>query len=122
MQIAGFEIQNKKKIVYSLKSIYGVGKTKGFEVCKKVNINPQLKWDNLTKDQQVEIIDFIERYFLIGDKKKKNTQQRIKSLQENGSYKGFRHRYALPVNGQRTHSNARSYKRIRSFIKSKKKR
>jgi small subunit ribosomal protein S13 len=122
MQVSGFEIQNKKKIIYSLTSIYGLEKNQGLRICYKLNLNPKLKWEKLTKNEQIEIIDFIERTFVVGEKKKKENNQQIKLLQQNGSYRGFRHRNALPVNGQRTHSNARSYKRLRSIIKSKKKK
>lgn len=122
MQVSGFEIQNKKKIIYSLTSIYGLEKNQGLRICYQLNLNPKLKWEKLTKNEQIEIIDFIERNFVVGEKKKKENNQQIKLLQQNGSYRGFRHRNALPVNGQRTHSNARSYKRLRSIIKSKKKK
>lgn len=122
MRVSGFEIQNKKKIIYSLTSIYGLEKNQGLRICYKLNLNPKLKWEKLTKNEQIEIIDFIERTFVVGEKKKKENNQQIKLLQQNGSYRGFRHRNALPVNGQRTHSNARSYRRLRSIIKSKKKK
>ena len=122
MRVSGFEIQNKKKIIYSLTSIYGLEKNQGLQICLKLNLNPKLKWEKLTKNEQIEIIDFIERNLIVGEKKKKENTQQIKLLQQNGSYRGFRHRNALPVHGQRTHSNARSYKRLRSIIKSKKKK
>lgn len=34
----------------------------------------------------------------------------IKSLMEIGCYRGLRHRKALPVRGQRTHTNAKTRK------------
>jgi ribosomal protein S13 len=35
-------------------------------------------------------------------------------------YEGIRHRLSLPLNGQRTHSNAKSFKRVKGYIKPKK--
>lgn len=120
-KIAGFNIE-KKKLSYSLTSIFGIGKTKGIEICQQLNINPKLNWDSLTKNEQFEIIDFIERNYIVGDKKKQENFLNIKKLLQTNCYRGFRHFHALPTRGQRTHSNAKSFKRIRSIIKSKKKK
>lgn len=120
-KIAGFSIK-QKKLSYSLTSIFGIGKTKGIEICNRLNINPKLNWNALTKNEQFEIVDFIERNFVVGDKKKQETFQSIKILLQSHSYRGFRHIHALPSRGQRTHSNAKSFKRIRSIVKTKKKK
>jgi small subunit ribosomal protein S13 len=37
-------------------------------------------------------------------------QMNIKRLMDLGCYRGLRHRRGLPVNGQRTHTNARTRK------------
>jgi len=44
-----------------------------------------------------------------GDLRRERSQA-VKRLQEIGSYRGMRHRRGLPVNGQRTKTNARSRK------------
>jgi small subunit ribosomal protein S13 len=44
-----------------------------------------------------------------GDLRRERSQD-VKRLMEIGSYRGLRHRRGLPVNGQRTKTNARSRK------------
>jgi small subunit ribosomal protein S13 len=44
-----------------------------------------------------------------GDLRRERSQA-IKRLQEIGAYRGIRHRRGLPVNGQRTRTNARTRK------------
>jgi small subunit ribosomal protein S13 len=41
---------------------------------------------------------------------RRERSQSIKRLQEIGAYRGVRHRRGLPVNGQRTKTNARTRK------------
>jgi small subunit ribosomal protein S13 len=45
----------------------------------------------------------------------------IKRLVDFGNYKGLRHRKGLPVNGQRTKTNARTRKGPRKTVANKKK-
>jgi small subunit ribosomal protein S13 len=41
---------------------------------------------------------------------RREVQMNIKRLMDLGCYRGLRHRRGLPVNGQRTHTNARTRK------------
>ena len=50
-----------------------------------------------------------------GDLRRERSQA-IKRLQEIGSYRGQRHRRGLPVNGQRTKTNARSRKGAKKTV------
>ena len=51
--------------------------------------------------------DAISKYTVEGDLKREE-QLNIKRLSEINCYKGIRHRRKLPVNGQRTKTNART--------------
>ena len=42
--------------------------------------------------------------------RRRERSQNVKRLQEIGAYRGLRHRRGLPVNGQRTKTNARTRK------------
>ena len=54
--------------------------------------------------------DYIDaNYQVEGDLRRERTQA-IKRLSEIGAYRGIRHRRNLPVNGQRTKTNARTRK------------
>ena len=63
--------------------------------------------DELQVDRIREIVD--KDYLVEGDLRRE-VQQNIRRLIDIGSYKGLRHRRSLPVNGQRTKTNARSRK------------
>ena len=53
---------------------------------------------------------------------RKEISMNIKRLMEIGSYRGGRHRRALPVRGQRTRTNARTRKRRRARARVAKKK
>jgi small subunit ribosomal protein S13 len=52
---------------------------------------------------------------------RRDVAQDIKRKMEIGSYQGVRHRRGLPVNGQRTHTNARTRKGPKKTVAGKKK-
>jgi small subunit ribosomal protein S13 len=58
----------------------------------------------------VRLRDYIDTNYQVEGDLRRERQQAIKRLIEIGSYRGLRHRRGLPVNGQRTKTNARSRK------------
>ena len=57
----------------------------------------------------IKLRDAVDEYQVEGDLRRERSQN-VKRLMEIGSYRGLRHRRGLPVNGQRTKTNARSRK------------
>lgn len=109
----------KQKLIYILKKNYGIGLQKSFFICDQLNINPSMKRDELSEDTFTKLINFINKKILIDKKLKKIKKNYINDYKENGSLKGFRHKRHLPVRGQRTHSNAKTPKRLANIIKKK---
>jgi small subunit ribosomal protein S13 len=65
---------------------------------------------DLTEDEVAKLRDHIDQAYQVeGDLRRERTQA-IKRLSEIGAYRGLRHRRNLPVNGQRTKTNARTRK------------
>ena len=65
----------------------------------------------MTEKQVVTIRDVISKMELaIEGAHRSEVAMNIKRLRDIGSYKGIRHRRGLPVNGQRTKTNARTRK------------
>jgi len=65
---------------------------------------------DLTEEEVAKLREYIDTTYQVeGDLRRERTQA-IKRLQEIGSYRGLRHRRNLPVNGQRTKTNARTRK------------
>jgi small subunit ribosomal protein S13 len=69
--------------------------------------------DEIQVDRIREIVD--REYLTEGDLRRE-VNQNIRRLIEIGSYRGLRHRRGLPVNGQRTRTNARSRKGPRRTV------
>ena len=69
--------------------------------------------DELQIDRIREIVD--KEYLVEGDLRRE-VQQNIRRLIDIGTYKGLRHRRGLPVNGQRTKTNARSRKGVKRTV------
>ena len=113
MKLFGKDINLKSSLVYVLKRIYGVGSKVSLTLCKKLNINPALRWTDLSASQQFEIIQSIEKdTFDLLKGGKVGYLTKIKQLRKTGTLRAFRHMKGLPVNGQRTRSNAQTSRRL----------
>lgn len=118
-RIVGVDIPNDKHIVIALTYIYGIGRTTASKVCKAAGVEETTLVKNLTDDQFNAIRNELANLKVEGDLRRE-VALNIKTLQEIGCYRGLRHRRGLPVNGQRTKTNARTRKGPRKTIANKK--
>jgi small subunit ribosomal protein S13 len=109
-RIAGINIPLNKRVEIGLTYIYGVGRSQAQEVLKKTGVSPDTYVKNLTDDEVVKLRETIDNDLTVEGDLRRERSQDVKRLQEIGSYRGVRHRRGLPVNGQRTKTNARSRK------------
>lgn len=109
-RIAGVDLPRRKAVGYALPYIYGIGRTRALEICEKAGIPPERKVDELSDADVKSLRDTIEAAYKVEGDARREVQQNIKRLMDLGSYRGLRHRKGLPVNGQRTHTNARTRK------------
>ena len=119
-RIAGIDIPNDKKIKISLRYIYGIGPTNAMAILKEATIDPEKRAKDLTEEELASIITIMDRAHLVEGALRRQIQQNIGRLKEIQSYRGNRHRRSLPVNGQRTRSNARTRKGPRKTVAGKK--
>ncbi len=108
-RISGINIPDHKHVWISLRSIYGIGRTRTFEICKTAEVDPYVRVSSLSEDQLVRLRSAVSPYTIEGDLKREELIN-IKRLLDLGCYRGLRHRRHLPVRGQRTHTNARTRK------------
>ncbi|EYF06706.1 30S ribosomal protein S13 [Chondromyces apiculatus] len=109
-RIAGVDLPRRKHLVYALPYIYGVGTTLAKQICKKTSI-PESKRVEELSDAEVKLIrDLLDAEYKVEGDLRREVQLNIKRLMDLGCYRGLRHRRGLPVNGQRTHTNARTRK------------
>ena len=104
--------KNNITIYYALKSIYGLGSTRSLQICKYLGYELSSKYSSLSFDDKYKLDQLINlkyKFILDSDLKKKKNNN-IKILKKMRNYKGLRHSLFLPVNGQRTKTNARTQK------------
>jgi len=73
------------------------------------DVDPDTYVKDLTEDEVRKIRERVDDLLVEGDLRREQSQN-IKRLMEIGAYRGLRHRRGLPVNGQRTKTNARTRK------------
>jgi small subunit ribosomal protein S13 len=109
-RIAGVNLPNQKRLEIGLTYIFGIGQPSAKHICDALGLSPDTKVRDLTEDEVAKLRDHIDaNYQVEGDLRRERTQA-IKRLSEIGAYRGLRHRRGLPVNGQRTKTNARTRK------------
>ncbi|MBR2506107.1 MAG: 30S ribosomal protein S13 [Bacilli bacterium] len=118
-RIVGVDIPNDKPVYVSLTYIYGIGVHTARKICSAAKVDETIRVKDLTDDQFSAIRNELANYKLEGDLRRE-VALNIKRLSEIGCYRGIRHRRGLPVNGQRTKTNARTRKGPRKTIANKK--
>jgi small subunit ribosomal protein S13 len=109
-RISGINIPLNKRVEIGLTYIYGIGPSKSRELIEKAGIDPNTYVKNLTDDEVVKLRNLVDSDLTVEGDLRRERSQNVKRLMEIGAYRGLRHRRGLPVNGQRTKTNARSRK------------
>jgi len=115
-RIAGINIPDNKHAGISLTYIYGIGRTTAKRVCEAAGVKPEARVQDLSEADLDALRSEIGKLSVEGDLRRE-VSMNIKRLMDLGSYRGIRHRRGLPVNGQRTRTNARTRKGPRRPIK-----
>ena len=109
-RIAGVDLPRRKHLAFALPYLFGIGQTTAREICKKTKIPGNTIVETLTDAQVKSIRDVLDADYKVEGDLRREVQLNIKRLMDLGCYRGLRHRRGLPVNGQRTHTNARTRK------------
>lgn len=110
--VAGRVLADHKHIWISLTGIFGIGRTRAYQICTNAKINSESKVKDLSEVELDRIRECISTYTIEGDLRREQSGIR-KTLQSIGCYRGIRDRRGLPRRGQRTRTNARTAKRMR---------
>ena len=110
MRIAGVDIPKEKRVVVALTYIYGIGPKSAEAICQKAGVSPETRVKNIGEDQGIKLRGIIENDFKVEGELRTELSFNIKRLIDINCYRGRRHRLNLPVNGQRTRTNARTRK------------
>jgi small subunit ribosomal protein S13 len=109
-RIAGVNLPNQKRLEIGLTYIYGIGQPSAREICAALGLSPDTKIRDLTDEEVTKLQRYIDEQHQVEGDLRRERQQAVKRLIEIGAYRGLRHRRGLPVNGQRTKTNARTRK------------
>lgn len=103
------ELLENKSVFFSLTKIFGINQHQSFLICKNLGLSYNCTLSNLTVDQVLNLVKFIENSNLSinGDLKKSNILL-AKKLVQIKAFRGIRRLRKLPVRGQRTHTNAKT--------------
>ena len=119
-RIAGIDVPDKKKILFALQYIHGIGPKFAHDILVEAKISPDLRANELDENALAAINGLIDANYLVEGALRRQTQQNIQRLKDIRSYRGDRHRRGLPVRGQRTKSNARTRKGKKKTVAGKK--
>ena len=109
-RIAGVNIPREKRVEIGLTYVFGIGKSTSQQVLGELGIDPNTKVRDLTDEEVTRLRNHVDQNLMVEGDLRRERSQNIKRLMEIGCYRGLRHRRGLPVNGQRTRTNARTRK------------
>ena len=109
-RIAGINIPLNKRVEVGLTYIYGIGQAQSRLALQKAGVDPNTYVKDLTDDEVRKLRDVIDNELTVEGDLRRERSQNVKRLMEIGAYRGLRHRRGLPVDGQRTKTNARTRK------------
>ena len=109
-RIEGVDLPRNKRVEVGIRYIYGIGPSRASKIIQATGVSPDTRIKDLTDAEVALLRDYIGQSYKVEGDLRREVQLNIKRLIEIGSYRGLRHRRNLPVNGQRTRTNARTRK------------
>nr|YP_010394209.1 ribosomal protein S13 [Phytophthora cinnamomi]DAZ88728.1 TPA_asm: ribosomal protein S13 [Phytophthora cinnamomi var. cinnamomi]UXG55799.1 ribosomal protein S13 [Phytophthora cinnamomi]WRY73334.1 ribosomal protein S13 [Phytophthora cinnamomi]WRY73414.1 ribosomal protein S13 [Phytophthora cinnamomi]WRY73454.1 ribosomal protein S13 [Phytophthora cinnamomi] len=109
-------ISDSKSILYSLTILFGINEYQSKKICKNIGINPQITLNKLKNNHVNRLINYINKNLKVEQLLKKSKTERINELVEIKSNRGIRQSQGLPVRGQRTHTNAKTSKKLKKIF------
>jgi small subunit ribosomal protein S13 len=114
MRFLGVAINDKLVVNRALTDVYGIGKTTSLRMCDECGLSRTLKLVDVTEEalgfirKSVELVN-VE----VGSELVKKVNAHVEHYKKINCYRGMRHKLGLPVRGQRTHTNAKTVRRLR---------
>lgn len=106
-------LPKQKQLGKALNIIYGIGSKSSQNVCHAFGIINTCNVNKLRRNHQKRFkVEFSEFFRPLGSDLKNFDKSRCQALIDIQSYKGRRHKFGYPVRGQRTHTNAKTQKKL----------
>ena len=97
-RIAGIDLPNKR-VNIALTYIYGIGRSRANEICKKAGVDADTKANDLSTEDISKLRNLLDNEYTVEGRLRTETALNIKRLMDIGCYRGLRHRRGLPVRG-----------------------
>jgi small subunit ribosomal protein S13 len=121
-RLLGVDIPGNKTLPYALRYIYGIGPKIADDVIEAAKMDSNRRAHELSEEEINKIAGIIaDKKLKVEGDLRRDIMGNLKRLQAINCYRGIRHRRGLPVNGQRTQSNARTRKGKRKTVSVSKK-
>ncbi|UCB46867.1 MAG: 30S ribosomal protein S13 [Spirochaetota bacterium] len=120
-RIAGVDLPSNKRVEVALTYIYGIGRSNAQKIVQESGVDPDTRVHKMTDEEIAKLRGIIEKNYKIEGELRSGVSMNIKRLIDIGSYRGLRHRKAMPVRGQRTRTNARTRKGKKKTVAGRKK-
>ncbi len=109
-RIAGVVIPSEKQVQIALTYVYGIGPKFASTILAAATIKPTTRVKDLTEAEEQRLREIIDADYTVEGDLQRQVTNNIKRLKDVNAYRGLRHKSGLPVNGQRTRTNARTRK------------
>lgn len=119
-RIAGVDLPRQKRVDIALRYLFGIGPGRAVEILEKAQVDPSIRIKDLSEAEVARIRTVVDRDYKVEGDLRREIAMNIKRMQEIGTYRGLRHRRALPVRGQRTRTNARTKRGSRKTVAGRK--
>jgi small subunit ribosomal protein S13 len=119
-RIAGVDIPDRKKILFSLQYVHGIGPKVAADILSRTGIDPDRRANELTDDEVTNIATLIDDELVVEGALRRQVAQSIQRLREINCWRGDRHKKGLPVRGQSSKTNARTRKGKKKTVAGKK--
>jgi small subunit ribosomal protein S13 len=121
-RIAGIDLNRAKRIEAALPYIFGIGPATSKRILAEANVDPDKRVKDLSDAEVARLRKVIEEGYKVEGALRADVAANVKRLIAINSYRGVRHKKGLPVNGQRTKTNARTRKGPRKTVGRKRKK
>jgi len=109
-RIAGIVIPSEKQVQIAITYVYGIGPHFAKSILAAAKVEPTTRVKDLTEAEEQRIREIIDTDYTVEGDLQRLVTNNIKRLKDVNAYRGLRHKAGLPVNGQRTRTNARTRK------------
>lgn len=108
--LLNLNLKSTRKLVRTLIQIYGIGLTRAQNLCKGLGYDLNVRISEVREEdlKRINSLIAVKYQYRVDTELKKEKYDNIQIMKSIKCYRGIRHLYNLPVNGQRTHTNAKT--------------